>query len=105
MVGLPEIAESVVEHTRIICENEEHLSETIGEVSIPANHFTDYRAQNRVNFKTEVLICIFLYKEIKVFSPIRLAEELEESPTLVKSLGFHSNTGTDIFDSSEVLNA
>jgi len=96
MSAPPAAAEAIVVHAETLCEHEDHhLWDVISKLSIPIDLLTDHRDQHKVEFGTEAMIRAFLYKEIRGFSQSRLADELETSASLVKSVGF---TISDVAD-------
>ncbi|WP_348611004.1 transposase [Halobaculum rarum] len=88
MSSPPAAAEALVIHAEALCDQEDHLWDVIGQLSIPSDLLTDDRDQAKVLFKTEELTRAFLYQHVRGFSQNELAERLQERPTLLHRFGF-----------------
>ncbi|QZP36585.1 transposase [Halobaculum magnesiiphilum] len=88
MSSPPAAAEALVVHVEALCEQEDHLWDVIGQLSVPSELLTDDRDQSKTQFKTEELTRAFLYQHVRGFSQNELAERLQERTTLLHRFGF-----------------
>ena len=84
----PAAAQALVIHAESLCQCECHLWDVIGNLSIPTDHLTDRRNQNKIEFQTEPLVRAFLYQIAKGISQNELAKRLKKRPSLVKTCKF-----------------